>query len=300
MRKILMLSLAAMVALVACEKEEVKKPGQNTDEPAAEDTVKPFTVAYSQNAGGRTANVELFIDLQTKSLQAVGVDRSRQLVYTMTNQNDVMKTYGFNRQYLKEVVKPHTGHNNDMCVVGDKIWIPDGDKIYQYDLNTNKISMTIDVTPNIESGAKRGMLAICDYDSSHLLTVSIDQKATADTPNDPDDKMYVYKVNKATGKINQLFTIPWQGVYVQGATYANGYLFVATGQQKTYHSGASVWVIDMARKTLVDQMVMSFDGEAEGLDHNIEDGKLFLYMGIGNPKGKFAYVSRFISLYQQL
>jgi hypothetical protein len=56
----------------------------------------------------------------------------------------------------------------------------------------------------------------------------------------------------------------------------------------------------MARKTLVDQMVMSFDGEAEGLDHNIEDGKLFLYMGIGNPKGKFAYVSRFISLYQQL
>ena len=38
MRKILMLSLAAMVALVACEKEEVKKPGQDTDEPAAEDT----------------------------------------------------------------------------------------------------------------------------------------------------------------------------------------------------------------------------------------------------------------------
>lgn len=298
MKKILMLAASAILVLVACEKEDKKEQDQNTDKPSTEETVKPFTVAYSQNVNGRTTNVELFIDLQAASLQSVGVDRSNQVVYTMTDQNDVIRTFGFNRQLLKEVTKPDTGHNNDMCVVGDKIWIPDGDKIYQYDITSNKLSKTIDVLANIESGAKRGMLAICEFDSSSLLAVSIDQKATATTPNDPDDKMYVYKVDRNTGKINQLFTIPWQGVYVQGATYAKGYIFVATGQQKTYHSGASVWVVDVARQTLVDQMVMSFDGEAEGLDYNFEGDKLYLYMGIGNPQGKFAYVSRFVSLYQ--
>jgi hypothetical protein len=110
--------------------------------------------------------------------------------------------------------------------------------------------------------------------------------------------MGIYKMDKSTGQISQWFELPWRGIFVQGITYVNGYLFVATNMLYKIHGGMSIWVIDTRSQKLVDEMIIYFDGEAEGLDYNFEKGKLWLYVGLGSPAGKFAYVGKFKSMYQ--
>ena len=288
---------AMMFLALSCSAQD-KDNGNGTTTPSITST-KAFATAVSKNMSTRTAPVEVYINLNDKSLQSVSLDRKNGVVYTMTNQNDFLKVYGLDKEFREKVLKPHTGHNNDACVVGDNMWIIGTEdyadpQLWLYGLKTNKAER-VDVSILDGAGTKSGYSAVCEYDASNLLLVGITGTGT----DRPTDKLRVYKYNKGTKKLTQWFELSWHGVFVQGATYVNGMLYIATNiSEEKIHDGASVWVVDVKNQKLLDEMVILFDGEAEGLDYNIEDGKTWLYMGLGSPAGKFAYVGRFKSLYQ--
>lgn len=269
--------------------------------PKVED-LQVFGHFHSRNDTTLTTPVYIAADLKERSIQSVSLDRKRGLLRTLTNQHDRMKVFDFSGNLLTEVHKPHTGHNNDMCYVDDKLWVVGTKKITEpqlwlYDIPTNT-AVRQDVTAVRDWGRDRDLSGVCDYDDNTLLLVARENMKSTRGANQPGDMMGIYKMDKGTGQISQWFELPWRGIFVQGITYVNGYLFVATNMLYKIHGGMSIWVIDTRSQKLVDEMIIYFDGEAEGLDYNFEKGKLWLYVGLGSPAGKFAYVGKFKSMYQ--
>ena len=188
---------------------------------------------------------------------------------------------------------------------------------------------------------------VCDYNETQYLAVAYDAKQSDESetvenpPTITDQYLRVYVVNKSDNTISEtLLGNPdvdsedvdilldnegnvqhWEGIFVQGATYVDGFLYVATNRYRTSartnydkknaYGGIAVWVIDLARKTLVDKII--FDGDAfdpdgnalaannatygigarytpgdfepEGIDYVRENGVTYLYMGLGRYQG---------------
>lgn len=291
---IIRITAAAVIALAmaACAVVKAPKP----------ETLPVFGHFHSRNDTTVTTPVYIAADLKERSIQSVSLDRKRGLIRTLTNQHDRMKVFDFNGTLLTEVHKPHTGHNNDMCYVDDKLWIVGTKKtvepqLWLYDVPTNT-AVRQDAMAIRNWGRDRDLSGVCDYDRNTLLLVARENMKSTRGSNAPGDMMGIYKMDKRTGEIQQWFELPWRGIFVQGITYVDGYLYVATNMLYKIHDGMSIWVIDTRRQELVDEMIIYFDGEAEGLDHNYENGKLWLYVGLGSPAGKFAYVGKLKSLYQ--
>lgn len=270
--------------------------------PSSPQSLKVFGEFHSRNDSTRTVPVYIAADLKDRSIQSVSLDRKKGLIRTLTNQHDRMKVFDFKGNLLYETLKPHTGHNNDMFCTGDKLWIAGTEKAYDpqlwlYDIGDNSV-IRKDVSAVRCWGKDRDFSGVCEYDRNTLLLVARENMKNTRGANAPGDKMGIYKMDRKTGVISQWFELPWRGIFIQGATYVNGYLFVATNMLYKIHGGMSIWVIDTRAQTLVDEMIIYFEGEAEGLDHNIENGRLWLYVGLGSPPGKFAYVGKFESMYQ--
>ena len=261
---------------------------------ASPDTLKVFGSFVLEN--GKDVPVYLCADLKEKSLQSISIDRERGLLRTLTNQHDRLRTFDLEGNFLGQVTKPSTGHNNDMCLVSDNLYIVgtrdiSSPELYRYSLSDNTAER-LDADAVRHWGRDRDLSGVCELDRNTLLLVARENMEDIHGPNDPSDKLGIYKMDKRTGRIVQWFELPWHGIFVQGITCVNGYLFIATNMLYNVHGGTSVWVVDLNRKKLVDEMKLFFEGEAEGIDYNIENGKVWLYIGLGSPEGKFALVGK--------
>lgn len=284
----------AVITMVMTACAAVKVPAVND--------LKVFGYFHSKKDTTLTTPVYIAADLKERSIQSVSLDRKKGLIRTLTNQHNRMKVFDFNGTLLYEVHKPHTGHNNDMFFSDEKIWIigtkrTNDPQLWFYDTQGNTAERK-DAMAIRNWGKDRDLSGVCDYDRNNILLVARENLGDIHSENAPDDKMGIYKMDKRTGTITQWFELPWRGIFIQGVTYVNGYLFVATNMLHMVHGGMSIWVIDTRKQKLVDEMIIYFEGEAEGLDYNFENGKLWLYVGLGNPPGKFAYVGKLQSLYQ--
>lgn len=254
----------------------------------------------------------------------------------------------WNSKTSKTCVAIGTSHCNDAFVDGNVAYIDDGTNgskdVYVLDLLTNTATkVTLDIDDWQDSPTNKTctqLCGVCDYNETQYLAVAYDAKQSDESatiqnpPTVTDQYLRVYVVNKSNGWIaDTLFGNPdvdgsgvdvlldnegndqrWEGIFVQGATYVDGFLYVATNRYRASESlygGIAVWVIDLARKTLVDKII--FDGDAldpngnalaannatygigskyttgdfepEGIDYIKENGVTYLYMGIGRYKG---------------
>ena len=240
-------------------------------------------------------------------------------------------------------------HCNDAFVDGNVAYIDDGTNgnkdIYKLNLLTNTATkVTLDIEDwqgeDATNNTCTQLSGVCDYNETQYLAVAYDAKQSDESetienpPTITDQYLRVYVVNKSDGTIaDTLFGNPdvdgagvdvlldtegneqlWEGIFLQGATYVDGYLYVATNRYRASASadgGIAVWVIDLARKTLVDKII--FDGDAfdpdgnalaannatygigvryapgdfepEGIDYVRENGVTYLYMGLGHYAG---------------
>lgn len=284
---------AAIASFLMLYSAALAEPPFRTSSP---DTLRKFGEFVLKSDSSRTIPVYLCADLKEKSLQSISIDRQRGLLRTLTNQHDRLRTFDLEGNFLGQVTKPSTGHNNDMCLVSDNLYIVgtrqiSSPELYLYSL-TDNTAVKLDASAVRDYGNDRDLSGVCEYDNRTLILVARENMKNTRGPNNPGDMLGIYRMDKRSGKITQWFELPWHGIFVQGITFADGYLFIATNMLYNIHGGTSIWVVDLKRKELVDEMVLFFEGEAEGLDYNYENGKLWLYVGLGSPAGKFAYVGK--------
>jgi len=243
-----------------------------------------------------------WIDLNDHCLQSIPIDREHGRIFAMNDQRVRIKEFTLDKHFVRQYDKPYTGHNNDACHIDGKLYIigtktANDPQLWEYDIKSNT-ARRLDVMDVLKFGRCRVLSAVCQYDDNSLLLVAQEAMADIHGDNRPDDMVGIYKYDLKSGEVSLLFDLPWHGVFVQGATFSGGLLFIATNFLHDLQGGTSIWVVDMKKRVMIDEMIARFEGEAEGLDYKYEDGKLYLYVGLGSPRGDYALVGKMLSLYQ--
>jgi len=245
-----------------------------------------WSTASSKNLSYLKSSVEKYIDMGSNGIQSLALNPKDSVIYVTWNQNQKIRVYDWRRNgSLKKLIsKDYTGHNNDMCLDGDLIWIvgtEESNLLYKYDIKTAV------VTPvDVKALMSTNLVGVTVYDSSTLLLVCY-----------AGSTLSVWKMSKSTGVISQFFTDTWDKYLCQGCHFVNGRLYVMTNASKEENVGTTILVYNVDQKTRKDEINIPFEGESEGVDSAIENGSLYIYFGAGNTLGKFSYICKFKDLY---
>lgn len=254
-----------------------------------------FGYYYLESDSKKRGALLTYIDVQTEtkqgSLQSLVIDKLDRSILIFNGSKDVFK-FSFDRQFLGKLSKPDTGHDNDAYIVDKTIFYngstalggeANSKLVYMYDTlfdNLKQIDTSQVINP-IDS--MRVIGGICDAGNNQMLLATHDYRGSW---NSNTDKLGVYNIDMDTNTTTLLFELPWSGWFIQGCTCVNDILYVATNKlpestNPTIYGGISVWAIDMKTQSLMDNVNIDGNIEPEGIEYSIENGDVYLYMGIG-------------------
>lgn len=202
------------------------------------------------------------------------------------------------------------GHKNDAVYHNGKMYMLDGTAsdskaLYIWDtIGASVTSITLPVSNNL-NGSLRIVAGISKSDTDgYLYLVTRDQYNSNDISHQNGDVMCVYRYDVANNTVTLIHTYPWDCVYVQGATYYKGILFVTCNTQTTgsasNYTGITVKCIRTDTWELIDELTCTGNFEPEGMDTvDFTEYGSELTMGIGrwNAIAKFV---RFTPPYELL
>ena len=181
--------------------------------------------------------------------------------------------------------------------------VTEGNKLYVWDISANTIS-AINVSGIVQpsNGSTRNIWGVCQTrrNSGRLYLVCIDV-TSSELVHDANDKLSVYEYNIGTGSCVLVAELPWDCVYVQGATCHEGILYVAcntqtTGQASNY-KGITIKAIRTDTWGLIDELTVSGNFEPQGMDVFPADGTFELSVGMGHW-GTMRQATRFTAPYK--
>lgn len=256
--------------------------------------LQQYKSCYLESDNSRRGTILSFIDIMAStgqsSLQSSVIDKEGRRLIVFNGSTDVFE-FSFDRKLLRKTTKPTTGHDNDAFKIANDIYIngstalegeANSKLLYKYDtfLGTVSLINTSAIVNNVDS--IRCIGGICGGENNKAFLVTQDYRGAY---NNANDKLGVYEMNLQTQTINLLFELSWNGWFIQGATYVNGILYVATNKlpvstSPTVYGGIAIWAIDVNSETLIDKIIIDGDVEPEGLESFVENGEVYLYMGI--------------------
>lgn len=254
---------------------------------------------YTFTSGGSTYNTKLLFNFGTTTFQSVVREPTTGVFYRASSDN---KVYPFNSELQAQsmITLPSTGgHKNDGCCYAGSVFWLDGTAdapraMYVWGISNNSLQLvTLPIGDN-ENGSLRVVAGICNADADgEMFLVSRDQYNGSDIDHQEGDVLTVFKYNVNTNEAEAVASFLWDCVYVQGATYVNGLLYVACNTQTTgsasNYTGITIKIIDPAAGQLIAEMTCSGNFEPQGCDHIIlGDGTAYVWTGLSkyNTVGK--------------
>ncbi|MDE7213055.1 MAG: hypothetical protein K2N42_00575 [Anaeroplasmataceae bacterium] len=249
-------------------------------------------------------DVRLFKDVGQEredfKLQSCAIDKENGLLYKMNSTDEVIVYDLWTKEFIKKISKKvDTGHDNDACIIGDKMYLVGSkptsylteiQKLYCWNLLENKIEkLKVEGIEPAEGQAVRCLMGVSEYSDEHLLLVTQDYIVddSHGVNHQETDKLCVYDYDIALGTCEKKFETKWDAVFIQGATYIEGYVFVACNIQTEKHAsnykGIEIKVISLEQQAIVETIHINGHFEAEGLEHYTIEDELFLMFGISNP-----------------
>lgn len=248
---------------------------------------------------------ELIFDIQKHQnhigIQSLAVDRTHRLIYTLNDSEDLLLIDRDSKKIVSQQLKPSTGHSNDSCIVNNCIYVNgstalEGDDkkklLYKYDIESRTVEQLSVEGINDGSVGKRVIGGICQSDpennSNILFIVTQDYEGT--NINSPGAKITIYTYDTSTSQISEVFNLPWDGWFIQGATSSSGLLYIignpqpGSGSKSTY-KGVFVYVVDLSSREIIDNIYIDGDFEPEGIDYIIENGTVSLLFGVAHYSG---------------
>lgn len=230
---------------------------------------------YTFTDGVNTTITKLMLNFGTTNFQSLVLAQDK---FYRGGTTATVYPYDDTLTALTSITLPSTGgHKNDGCYYDGKIYWLDGTAenprlLYVWDISQNTISsITLPVTDN-DNGSLRVVAGICNTDTiGTMYLVSRDQYNNSDIDHQEGDLMCVYEYDVANNTVSLVGTFEWDCVYVQGATYYNGVLYVScntatTGSASNY-TGITIKQINTSNWTIAKTLTCSGDFEPQGCDH---------------------------------
>lgn len=230
---------------------------------------------YTFTDGVNTTTTKLMLNFGTTNFQSLVLAQDK---FYRGGTTATVYPYDDTLSALTSITLPSTGgHKNDGCYYDGKIYWLDGTAdysklLYTWDITANTIAqITLPVTDNA-NGSKRVVAGICNADTIGIMyLVSRDQYNGSDIDHQEGDLMCVYEYDVTNNTVNLVGTFEWDCVYVQGATYYNGVLYVScntatTGSASNY-TGITIKQINTSNWTIAKTLTCSGDFEPQGCDH---------------------------------
>lgn len=282
--------------------EEFSVTGKYNDISVIENTSYPW-FAYS-SINQKHYIVELIFDIgaykSQPSIQSLTIDKSSKTIYTLNSNTDLLLIDGYNKKIISHQLKPSTEHSNDCCIINNIIYVngstalgseSESKVLYKYNINSREAEKLPVVGINNGTVGMRTIGGICvaDPENNNDYLYIVTQDYEGQNINSPEAKMTFYKYNIANGNIEELFNLPWDGWFIQGATCINGYIYVAgnpqPGDLAPNYKGVFIYIIDIKNKNIVDKIYIDGNFEPEGLDYIIDNGSVNLLLGIAHHSG---------------
>lgn len=178
------------------------------------------------------------------------------------------------------------GHKNDGISVGGLMYTSGGDNtIFYWGADGNVLTKVVPVSNNPNGSTTRiGGISLSETNSMWYL-VSRDKYGDSEIAHQAGDKMNVYLYDFESNTATLVAQFPWDCVYVQGATYCDGILYVACNTQTTgaanNYTGVTIKCIRTDTYELFDTFTMEGSYEPEGMDTIYIDGNPCLTFGLG-------------------
>lgn len=245
---------------------------------------------YSFTDGINSCSTKLMFNFGTTSFQSVVLDRSKYLFYRASTDD---KVYPYNNTLTAQstITLPSTGgHKNDGCYYNGHVYWLDGTAadntaLYVWDVSANTLqSVSIPVSDN-PNGSKRVVAGICNTDTSGFMyLVSRDQYNGSDIDHQTGDVMCVYRYDVTNNTVELINSYDWDCVYVQGATYVGGKLYVACNTQTTgsasNYTGITIKIIDTTTWEIAKTLTCSGSYEPQGCDHITYGDNSYIWTGL--------------------
>ena len=204
------------------------------------------------------------------------------------------------------------GHNNDACFHNGLVYLPggnffdatveEGTKIYIWNPTTNTVT-TIQVQGIVQpaNGSTRIIAGACEKSRTENKLYLVCQDCTSnELVHLPDDKLSVYELDLGTNTATLMAEYPWECVYLQGATFYDGIIYVACNTQTTgsagNYKGVTIKVIRTDIWSLIDELICEGVFEPEGMDVVPADGGYEIEVGLGHY-GTISLALRFTAPY---
>jgi hypothetical protein len=257
---------------------------------------------------GKTYVLRMVVDFFSdggSSYQSFVYDRDNGLYYKF-NASTTVKVYDSSMAKISTITMPSSAeHNNDGAYYNGNIYFPNlnSTNLYVWNVASNTVT-SIPITGIVQpaNGSTRNCDAICEVipNSGKFYLVCRDVY-TDDITHQTDDKMSVYEYDLTTHTATLIAEYPWDCVYVQGCTCYEGILYVACNTQTTgsasNYTGITVKAIRTDTWKLVDELKVSGNFEAEGMDTIPVDGGYEIMMGMGKY-GSMSQAIRFTPPYK--
>lgn len=250
---------------------------------------------------GNTYVLRQVADWGTTGFQSV-IMNTNTSVFNRMDTGATVNRFSESMTTLTDVTLASTGgHKNDAVYQNGFMYMMDGTasdpkSLYVWNTSTNAVTQVAVPVPNNSNGSIRVVAGIAkSYSSEHLYLVSRDQYNGSDIEHQTGDVMCVYRYNIANNTVELMASFPWDCVYVQGATFYKGILYVTcntgtTGSASNY-TGITVKCIRTDTWELIDELTVSGSFEPEGMDTvSFTEYGTELTMGIG----KWNTISKFV------
>lgn len=240
--------------------------------------------------------------------QSCVYDEANHLFYKFTSGTEVV-VYNDSGSVVNRITLPSTGgHKNDSCFYNGKVYMLDGTAsdskaLFVWDISQNTVSRVDLPISNNANGSLRVVAGITLHSNGRIILVSRDKYGDSDVLHQNGDVLAIYSYDPVTNSASLLASLPWDCVYVQGATLCDGILYVACNTQTTgeasNYQGITVKCIRSDTWELYDELTVSGNFEPQGMD-NIPsfsgDSGRELTTGIGHW-GTYSLLTRFTPPY---
>ena len=245
---------------------------------------------YSFTDGEETISPKLLFNFGTATFQSV-VRNTENGIFNRASTDDKVYQYDGDLNALSTITLPSTGgHKNDGCYYDGNIYWMDGtasvpNTLYIWNISANTIySITVPISNN-PNGSIRVVAGICNTATSgKMYLVSRDQYNNSDIDHQTGDVMCVYEYDVANNTVVLKASFPWDCVYVQGATFINGKLYVACNTQTTgsasNYTGITIKIIDPSDWSIENTLTCSGDFEPQGCDSITIADKYYIWTGL--------------------
>lgn len=245
---------------------------------------------YSFTDGANNYATKLLFDFGTTTFQSVVRNTANGYFYR-ASADAYVYPYDSNLVAKSMITLPSTGgHKNDGCYYGGKLYWLDGTAdspraLYVWNISANTLSsITLPVSDN-SNGSKRVVAGICNASiQGTMYLVSRDQYNGSDINHQTGDVMCVYEYDVANNTVSLVASFPWDCVYVQGATFVGGKLYVACNTQTTgsasNYTGITIKVINTSTWTIEKTLTCSGSFEPQGCDSITVGGTNYIWTGL--------------------